>query len=172
MLIVVPPLISAGFIFLAGKTNKSFLPELTLKQILCYTVPPFAVGFLLVLSGILREYNVFIVMFVLITASILPTLKFKIIYQKSIDAENSTPRIMRDIAESRKAGISPEKCVIRTCKRNDYKLFSSIANTIANKLEWGMPFGDIFASLKKEIKDFQVLINFKILFEIIYYMMN
>lgn len=106
-------------------------------------------------------------MFVLIVAAIFPTMKFKSVYQKSLDAENSTPRIMRDIAEARKAGTSPEKCIIRTCKRKDYKLFSPIANLMASKLEWGIPFDEIFSALKKEINDFQVLINFKILFEII-----
>jgi flagellar protein FlaJ len=167
MLIVVPPTISAGFIFLASKVNDSFLPELPLKQILLYTIPLFSIGVILISLGIAREYNAFIMMFALVASAIFPMMKFKSIYKKSIDAENSTPKIMRDIAEARKAGTSPEKCVIRTCKRKDYKLFSSIANSMANKLEWGIQFEDIFLSLKKEIKDFQVLINFKILFEII-----
>ncbi len=167
MLIVIPPVISVGFIFLASKVNESFLPELPLKQILTYTIPLFSIGFLLISLGIFSEYNVFIMMFVLIASAIFPTMKFKSVYQKSLDAENSTPRIMRDIAEARKAGTSPEKCIIRTCKRKDYKLFSPIANLMASKLEWGIPFDDIFSALKKEINDFQVLINFKILFEII-----
>lgn len=166
-LIIIPPIISAAFIFLAGKTNASFLPEMSIKQIAMYTIPIFGIGTALTLSGVVKEYNAFIMMFSLVAAAVFPAMKFKTTYQKSVDAENSTPRIMRDIAESRKAGTSPEKCVIRACKRKDYKLFTPISNTIASKLEWGMPFEDIFTSLKKEIKDFQVLINFKILFEII-----
>ena len=167
MLIVVPPVISLGFIFLASKVNDSFLPELSIKRILTYVIPLFGIGFSLVYLGVVPDYNSFIIMFVLVASAIFPAMKFRSTYQKSLDAEDSTPRIMRDIAESRKAGISPEKCVIRTCKRKDYKLFSSITNAIASKLEWGIPFDEIFSSLKKEIKDFQVLINFKILFEII-----
>ena len=167
LLIVIPPIVSAAFIFLAGKTNAAFLPEMPIKQIAIYTIPTFGIGLALVLSGIVKEYNSFIMMFVLVASAIFPAMKFKNTYQKSVDAESSTPRIMRDIAESRKAGISPEKCVIRACKRQDYKMFTPTSNTIASKLEWGMPFNEIFTSLKKEIKDFQVLINFRILFEII-----
>jgi flagellar protein FlaJ len=74
---------------------------------------------------------------------------------------------MRDVAEARKAGLGPEKCVIRTTKRPDYGLFNPVANGIANKLEWGMTLDDIFEFIKKEVSSFQILINFKVLFEII-----
>ena len=76
-------------------------------------------------------------------------------------------QIMRDVAEARKAGLGPEKCVIRSTKRKDYGLFNPVANGIANKLEWGMTLDDIFGFIKKEVNDFQILINFKVLFEII-----
>ena len=84
-----------------------------------------------------------------------------------MDAETATPQILRDITEARKAGIGPEKCIIRACKRKDFKLFNTIANALANKLEWGVALNDIYATLRKDIKNFQVLISFKILFEII-----
>jgi len=167
MLIVVPPLVSVGFIFIASKINSSFLPEMPKKQILMYTLPFFGISFVIIGTGIFEEYNSFIMMFSLVIAAIIPATKFKITYKKSTDAEASTPRIMRDIAESRKAGTSPEKCVIRSCKRNDYKLFTPTANSIASKLEWGIPFDEIFSALKNDIKNFHVLINFRILFEII-----
>ncbi len=167
MLIVTPPIISIGFIFLASKINSSFLPEMPFKQILMYVLPFFAIGFILVTTDVFKEYNSFILMFSLVAAATFPAIKFRKKLQKSLDAENSTPRIMRDIAESRKSGTSPEKCVIQACKRNDYNSFSITANSISSKLEWGIPFGEIFSSLKKEIKNFQVLINFRILFEII-----
>ncbi|NIP62643.1 MAG: secretion system protein, partial [Nitrosopumilaceae archaeon] len=63
-------------------------------------------------TGVFEKYNTFIMMFSLVIAATIPATKFKITYKKSTDAEASTPRIMRDIAESRKAGTSPEKCVI------------------------------------------------------------
>ncbi|MGI0010435.1 MAG: secretion system protein, partial [Nitrosopumilaceae archaeon] len=42
-----------------------------------------------------------------------------------------------------------------------------IASAIATKLEWGIPLRNIFETLEKEIKNFQVLINFRILIEVI-----
>ena len=84
-----------------------------------------------------------------------------------MDAESASPNILRDIAETRKAGIGPEKCVIRACKRKDYGGFNVLANSIASKLERGSSLADIYDSLKNKIENFQVLICFKILFEII-----
>ena len=85
----------------------------------------------------------------------------------SLDAESATSIILRDVAESRKAGLGPEKCVIQATKRKDYGLFNKVANGISNKLEWGMTLEDIFQFIKKETMDFQILINFRVLFEII-----
>jgi len=94
-------------------------------------------------------------------------LKFKKKYAFALDAESATSVIMRDVAESRKAGLGPEKCVIQATKRKDYGLFNYVANGIANKLQWGMTLDDIFKFIKREINNFQILINFKVLFEII-----
>ena len=38
---------------------------------------------------------------------------------------------------------------------------------VSNKLEWGVVLNNIYEALEKEIRNFQVLITFKILFEII-----
>jgi flagellar protein FlaJ len=100
-------------------------------------------------------------------SAVWPALKFKNKYRFSLDAESATAAIMRDVAEARKAGLGPEKCVIRATKRKDYGFFNRVANGIANKLEWGMSLDDIFKFIKKEITDFKILINFKVLFEII-----
>ena len=94
-------------------------------------------------------------------------MKFKKIYVKNLHAEEATPQILRDITEARKAGMGPEKCIVHACKRKDFKSFNIVANTIANKLEWGIPLFNIFETLEKEIKNFQVLVSFRILFEII-----
>jgi len=44
---------------------------------------------------------------------------------------------------------------------------SIIENGISNKLQWGMTLDDIFEFIKREVSNFQILINFKVLFEII-----
>ena len=93
--------------------------------------------------------------------------KFKKIYKLNLDAEEATPQILRDITEARKAGIGPEKCVMRACKRTDFKSFTKIVNSISSRLEWGVSMTSLFTGLQNEIKNFQVLISFRILFEII-----
>ena len=85
----------------------------------------------------------------------------------TIAAEDSTPKILRTISEARKTGMSPESSVIHACKRKEYGIFNSIANGIANKIQWGVDFKTIFQDLKKEIKLFNVLISYNILFELI-----
>src|SRR5438093_13556331 len=92
-------------------------------------------------------------------------MKFKKVYALSLDAETATPQILRDITEARKAGIGPEKCIIRACKRKDFKLFNTLANAISNKLEWGVGLHDIYDYLRQELRNFQVLVSFKNLFE-------
>ena len=119
------------------------------------------------LLNVLPEYNLYILGGGLIVSAIWPALKFRKEYTFSLDAEAATSSIMRDVAEARKAGLGPEKCVIRSAKRKDFGLFNRVANGIANKLEWGMALDNIFKFIKKETTDFQVLINFKVLFEII-----
>ena len=85
----------------------------------------------------------------------------------TIASEDSTPKILRTISEARKTGMSPEGSVIHACKRKEYGMFNSVANGIANKIEWGVDFKTIFKDLQKEIETFNVLISFNILFELI-----
>ena len=63
--------------------------------------------------------------------------------------------------------MSPERSVIHACKRKEYGLFNSVANGIANKIEWGVDLKTIFQYLQKEVQAFNVLISFNILFELI-----
>jgi len=147
--------------------NSTKFQELKLKQILTFSVPPIIATAAIILLGIFPGHNPTILVIGLIIASIWPAMKFRKIYKAGMHASTATPQILRDIAEARKAGIGPEKCVARACSRKNYNMFNEIANSIANKLEWGIPVKNIFSWMEKEIKDFQVLVSFKILFEII-----
>jgi len=117
--------------------------------------------------NIFPDYNLYILGVVLIVSAIWPALNFRSRYQFVLDAESGTAQIMRVVAEARKAGLGPEKCVIRSTRRKDYGLSNPVANGIANKLEWGMTLEDIFEYIKKEVSSYEILINFKVLFEII-----
>ena len=132
-----------------------------------FGVPGILAAVAIIALNILPDYNLHVLGIALIISAIWPALNFKNKYKFSLDAEAGTAQIMRDVAEARKAGLGPEKCVIRTTKKDYYGLFNPVANGIANKLEWGMTLDDIFGFIKKEVTDFQILINFKILFEII-----
>lgn len=167
MVIILPPIVSILFSLIAAKLNKSKVKELDWKKILMFGIPGILAAVAIITLNFIPEFNLYILGGALIAAAIWPALNFKSKYKFAIDAETATAQIMRDVAEARKAGLGPEKCVIRTTKKDDYKSFSKVANGIANKLEWGMTLDDIFSYIKKEVTDFKILINFKILFEII-----
>lgn len=168
-MLAIAPIMSVVFLKITQNMIHSNIHELEFKKILRYLIPSVLVTTILVLTGVLSSMGVnsYAIGIALIVGSVWPALKFKKIYALNIDAESATPQILRDITEARKAGIGPEKCVIKACKRNDFGFFNPIANAIANKLEWGIPLSNIFDTLREEIKNFQVLISFRILFEII-----
>ncbi len=167
MAIAMPPIVALLFLAIAHKMNKSKIKELDWKKILIFGIPGVLAAVAIIASNIIPELNLYILGGALIVASLWPALKFKPKYKFALDAETATAQIMRDVAEARKAGLGPEKCVIRSTKRKDYGRFNPVANGIANKLEWGMTLDDIFGFIKKEVEDFKILINYKILFEII-----
>ncbi|MFQ5781585.1 MAG: type II secretion system F family protein [Nitrosopumilus sp.] len=167
MVIIMPPIVSILFSVIAHKLNKAKLKELDWKKILMFGTPGVLAAVAVITLDLLPGYNLYVLGAALIAAAIWPALNFKNKYQFSLDAENATAQIMRNVAEARKAGLGPEKCVIRTTKRKDFGLFNRVANGISNKLQWGMTLDDIFEFIKKETNDFQILINFKVLFEII-----
>ena len=167
MVIVMPPAVSFLFLIIAHKLNKPKINELDWKKIVAFGIPGILVAIIMNVLEILPEISLYILGGALIASALWPALSFKNKYKFILDAESATAVIMRDVAEARKAGLGPEKCVIRTTKRKDYGSFNKVANGIANKLEWGMTLDDIFGFIRKEVTDFQILINFKVLFEII-----
>ena len=165
--IVLPPVVSILFSIVASKLNKGKVNELDWKKILMFGLPGILVAVIISYLDLLPGLNLYVLGGALIAAALWPALNFRDKYKFSIDAEKATALIMRDVAEARKAGLGPEKCVVRTTKRKDFGMFNRVANGIANKLEWGMTLDDIFGFIKKETSDFRILINFKVLFEII-----
>jgi len=167
LFVIVPPLISVMFLLIASTMTASKLKELDIKKIIVFGIPGIVTALILVYIDFMPSFHAIIFTTALIVACIWPTITFKKKYTQILDAESATPNILRDITEIRKAGIGPEKCVIKACKRKDFGGFNVIANSIASKLERGSSLNDIHNSLQKKIESFQVLISFKILFEII-----
>ena len=167
LVIIMPPLVSGLFLFLAKSINKSKVKEMDLKKIIIFGTPGIIVAVAIIFLKLIPDYSLYIWGGALIISALWPALKFQDRYKFSLDAEAASAIILRDVAEARKAGLGPEKCVIRATKRKDFGLFNKVANGISNKLEWGMTLEDIFQFIKKETTDFQILINFRVLFEII-----
>jgi len=167
MVVIMPPAVSLAFCAIAHKLNKPKIKELDFKKILMFAIPAVLAPVAIILLDVIPDYNLYILGAGLMASAVWPALKFKPKYAFVIDAESATASIMRDVAEARKAGLGPEKCVIRSTKRKDFGSFNPVANGIANKLQWGMSLDDIFRFIKKEVQYFQILINFKVLFEII-----
>src|SRR5207249_11649309 len=169
MLLVFAPAMSAMFLLIVKNMVKSNIPELSFKKFIMIGAPVILIVTILIITGTVSNLHIdpYLLGIAIIVVSILPAMKFRKIYALSLDAETATPQILRDITEARKAGIGPEKCIIRACKRKDFKLFNTLANAISNKLEWGVGLHDIYDSLRQELRNFQVLVSFKILFEII-----
>ena len=167
LVILMPPLISGLFLFLAKSVNKSKVEEMDLKKITMFGIPGIIIAVAIMFLKVIPDYNLYILGGALIVSALWPALKFQDRYKFSLDAEAASAVILRDVAEARKAGLGPEKCVIKATKRKDFGLFNKVANGISNKLEWGMTLEDIFQFIKKETTDFQILINFRVLFEII-----
>jgi archaeal flagellar protein FlaJ len=163
------PVMSIVFMILVKNMATSNIRELETKKIIKFVVPPVLIAIVLVLTHVFDSMHAdsYIMGIALIVASIIPAKQFAKVYKLNMDAEFATPQILRDITEARKAGMGPEKCVIHACKRKDFKLFNTIANSISNKLEWGVTLDSLFNTLQNEIKNFQVLVSFRILFEII-----
>lgn len=168
VILLFPPMMSAMFIFIAKNMVRANFPELEFKKIVKFGMPIVLIAVVLMLTNLSSAMNPYILGSALIASSLWPTLKFKKVYLVNMDAETATPQILRDITEARKAGIGPEKCIVHACKRTDYKTFNVITNSIANKLEWGIPINNIFDAIRNELNNFKVLISFRILFEVIF----
>ncbi len=81
--------------------------------------------------------------------------------------ESEVPGYLRDVAEARKAGLSPEKCIIYASERLRNAKFQQIVKAFSNQLEWGVPLHKIYENLSMSIKSWSALIHFRILIEAI-----
>lgn len=103
----------------------------------------------------------------LIAASSWPAYKAMKMEKNMKGMEADLPSYLRDVAESRKAGLSPEKCIVYASQRMRDSVFQSVVKSFANQLEWGVPLRKIYENLASSVKSFSALIHFRILIEAI-----
>jgi flagellar protein FlaJ len=103
----------------------------------------------------------------LIAASALPAYRGMKLEKNMKGMESELPSYLRDVAESRKAGLSPEKCIVYASERIRDSVFQGVVKSFANQLEWGVPLRKIYENLASSVKSFSALIHFRVLIEAI-----
>ncbi len=100
-------------------------------------------------------------------ASLGPALNYRKISKINYNAEDSIPHFVRDVTESRKIGLSPEKSIIQATKRKTYGSFSKFLNLMRSQIEWGIPLRKTFSNMQREIRSWFVKLNIAMMVETI-----
>jgi flagellar protein FlaJ len=165
------PLLSFIFMLVAHNMQKSTL--LNLKSVYIKTLISVAVAvaifFVFTLVPTLSEsLGLPLLLTVCLTIGVVPgAILYYRITRVNYNAEKSLPSFLRDITESQKTGISPEKSIIHATKRRDYGHFSQFLDLIRSQIEWGVSLKDIFENFKQKISSWPVLVNFMMMVETI-----
>jgi flagellar protein FlaJ len=101
----------------------------------------------------------------LVVASLLPAIQYRRIAKINYNAEDSIPSFIRDVTESQKIGLSPEKSIIQAAKRKDYGPFSKFLELMRSQIEWGVPLRKTFSNIRREIRSWFVTLNFAMMIE-------
>jgi pilus assembly protein TadC len=103
----------------------------------------------------------------LVVASAIPAIQYRRIASVNYNAEDAIPFFIRDITESHKIGLSPEKSIIQATQRKSYGHFSKYLELMRSQIEWGVPIRKTFANIRKEIRSWFVTVNFAMMIETI-----
>jgi flagellar protein FlaJ len=103
----------------------------------------------------------------LVVASLLPAIQYYRIAKVNYNAEDSMPSFIRDVTESQKIGLSPEKSIVHATKRKDYGPFSTFLELMRSQIEWGIPLRKTFSNLRQKIRSWFVTVNFAMMIETI-----
>jgi flagellar protein FlaJ len=82
---------------------------------------------------------------------------------KILDGINN---FLRDLVETRKSGLAPERCIHALANRN-YGAFSKYLETISMKLNWGYPLRKIYMEFRERIRNWLALVNIYLLIDTI-----
>jgi flagellar protein FlaJ len=168
------PFMSVVFIMLAHNLQKSPFPNLKdlYRKAIMFVAPAFAViaafAMLPSLSNALGPIGLPGITTICLVATSLPTaIEYHRISKINYNAEDSIPSFIRDITESQKTGLSPEKSIVQATKRKDYGPFSKFLDLVRSQIEWGIPLRKTFDNLRKKIRSWFVIVNFAMVVETI-----
>lgn len=172
LVFVILPGISIAILFVLDKTVSSSL--LGSKDVLMKGIY-FSVGAMgafaaLMFTGVANQLPLsptYLFPLLLAAASFWPAYTMVKTERNMKGMDNEMPSYLRDVAESRKAGLSPEKCIIYASERLREPEFQSVVKSFANQLEWGIPMRKIYENLVEKVKSRLALLHFRILVEAI-----
>ncbi len=169
---LIMPVMSGIFILIAHNMQRSAFPDLKdlYKKALMFIIPAFAVIGVFGLINPLQEATSpvglpEVATIALVAASLPLAIQYHRIAKINYNAEESIPSFIRDITESQKTGLSPEKSIVQATKRKDYGSFSKFMDLIRSQIEWGIPLRKTFDNLRKEIRSWFVVVNFAMMVE-------
>ncbi len=171
---VIMPVMSGIFILMAHNLQKSAFPNLKdlYKKALILVPPAFVVIALIAmvpsLSRAVSPIGLPAVTTIVLVACSLPiAIQYRRIAKLNYNAEESLPSFIREVTESQKTGLSPEKSIVQATKRKDYGPFSKFLDLMRSQIEWGVPLRKTIDNFRKEIRSWFVTINFSMLVETI-----
>jgi flagellar protein FlaJ len=168
---VMLPAISLAILYVLDKTVSSSLigaKDVLLKGVI-FSLAAIVIFAVLAASGLIQQIldPVYAFPIFLIAASAWPAYRSMQSEKNMKGMESDLPSYLRDVAESRKAGLSPEKSIIYASERIRDPTFHKVVKAFSNQLEWGVPLRRIYDNLAATVKSWSALIHFRILVEAI-----
>jgi flagellar protein FlaJ len=168
------PILSFVFILVAHNMQRSAFPDLkdVYKKAIILIV---AIGVPLCLILLVPSFsfiNKTVGMAELVTVGLVAiSLPLAVQYYKiariNYNAEDAIPNFIRDVTETQKIGLSPEKSIIQATKRKDYGQFSQFLELVRSQIEWGIPLRKTFENIRQKIRSWFVIVNFAMMIETI-----
>ncbi|MFQ6135211.1 MAG: type II secretion system F family protein [Nitrososphaerales archaeon] len=87
----------------------------------------------------------------LMLLSVPPMIKYERESRVRRSIESMLPNFLRDIAEVRKTGLSPERCIQQVSKRN-YGRLSQYVQKMSSQIGWGVPIRRVMENFANSIK--------------------
>jgi archaeal flagellar protein FlaJ len=171
LIFVLLPGISLLILFVLDKVVSSSLvgAGAMLKKGIYFSLAAIGAFVALTVTGITQQIinPIYAFPIFLTAASAWPAYKTMKIEKNMRGMESELPSYLRDVAESRKSGLSPEKCIIYASERLRNPAFQGVVKSFSNQLEWGVPLRKIYENLASSVKSWSALIHFRILIEAI-----
>jgi flagellar protein FlaJ len=168
------PIISLVFILAAHNMQRSAFPDLkdvykkAIILIVAIGLPLCLIFFVPSLSFVGKTVGMAeIVTIGLVAISAPLAFQYYRIAKVNYNAEDAVPNFIREVAETQKIGLSPEKSIIQATKRKDYGQFSKFLELVRSQIEWGIPLRKTFENIRQKIRSWFVVVNFAMMIETI-----